>query len=79
MYLEICKFEIKYRAKRLETYLFFAVVFLFSIIAFDFIYEGQDLGQVKVNSPYVIAKTMTTVSGFGERRIVYPDLIFGLT
>lgn len=64
MWFEIFKFEIQYRSKRLETYLFFLVILLFSLVAFDFIYEGEDLGQISENSPYAIAKTMTIVSGF---------------
>ena len=61
MLFEIFKFEIKYRAKRWETYLYFAVLFLFSIIAVDFIAEGQ-LDPLKRNAPYVIARTMGVVS-----------------
>lgn len=63
MWFEILKFEIKYRAKRLETYLFFAVVFFFSIISFNFLFEGQNLGLVKENAPVVIARIMAIVSG----------------
>lgn len=43
MWFEIFKFEIQYRSKRPETYLFFLVILLFSLVAFDFIFEGQDL------------------------------------
>ena len=63
MWFEILKFEIQYRAKRLETYLFFAVLFFFSIISFNFIFEGQNLGLVKENAPVVIARIMAIVSG----------------
>ncbi len=64
MWYEIFKFEIQYRARRTETYVFFAVIFLFSMIAFDFIYEGQDLGKIKENAPLIIAKIMCIETGF---------------
>lgn len=63
MWYEIFKFEIHYRARRFETYLFFMVVFLFSIIAFNFIMQGHDLGLIKENAPYVTAKIMAIVCG----------------
>ncbi len=63
MWFEILKFEIQYRAKRLETYLFFAVLFFFSIISFNFIFEGHNLGLVKENAPVVIARIMAITSG----------------
>lgn len=61
MWYEIFKFEIQYRAKRLETYLYFIVLFLFSIVAVDFILQGT-VGTPKTNAPHVIAKTMAIVS-----------------
>ena len=64
MWFEIFKFEIKYRVSKIETYLFFLIILLFSLVAFDFIFAGQDLGQIRENSPHAIAKTMTVVSGF---------------
>ena len=63
MWYEIFKFEIQYRAKQVSTYLFFVVVFLFSLIAFDFVFEGQPLGLIKDNAPYVIAKLMAIITG----------------
>jgi len=63
MWYEIFKFEIQYRAKRLDTYLFFVFLFLFSIVAVDFIMDGVDLGLVKKNAPIVIAKTMGALTG----------------
>lgn len=60
---ELFAFEIKYRLKRPETYLFFLVVFLFSMEGTDFVFGGIDLGQVKKNAPVVIAKTMGILSG----------------
>jgi ABC-type transport system involved in multi-copper enzyme maturation permease subunit len=63
MWFEILKFEIQYRTRRLETYVFFAVVFFFSIISFNFIYEGYNLGLIKENAPVVIARIMAITTG----------------
>ncbi len=63
MWFQIFKFEIKYRIKRLDTYIFFIFLFLFSIIAVDFIYESVELGKIKDNAPIVIAKTMGAITG----------------
>ena len=61
MLYEIFKFEIQYRAKRLETYLYFIILFFFSIVAVDFFLQGTS-SEDKTNAPIVIAKTMATVS-----------------
>jgi len=58
MLTEIITFELKYRAKRVDTYLYFVVLFLFSIVAVDFIFDGN-LGAIRKNAPVLIAKTMT--------------------
>ncbi|WP_196885779.1 ABC transporter permease/M1 family aminopeptidase [Aureivirga sp. CE67] len=63
MWFEIFKFELKYRAKRWETYLFFLFLFFFSIVAVDFVFEGVSMGKIKTNAPIVIAKTMGASSG----------------
>ena len=63
MWYEIFKFEIIYRLKRLETYLYFIALFLFSMIAFDFIFESQSIGQLDENAPYIIARLMAIISG----------------
>lgn len=63
MFVEILKFEILYRVKRPETYLFFLVLFLFSIVAVDFIFQGIEIGLVKKNAPLIIAKTMAATTG----------------
>jgi len=63
IWYEIFKFEMKYRFRRSDTYLFFLFLFLFSIIGVDFIFEGVELGMVKKNSPLVIAKTMGAITG----------------
>lgn len=61
MLYEIFKFEIQYRAKRLETYLYFIILFFFSIVAVDFFLQGTSSVD-KTNAPVVIAKTMAIVS-----------------
>ena len=61
MWFEIFKFEIQYRAKRADTYIYFAILFLSSLVAVDFIFQGN-LGTVKYNAPYIIAYTMAVAS-----------------
>ncbi|MFT4847539.1 MAG: ABC-2 type transport system permease protein [Sediminicola sp.] len=63
MWYEIFKFELKYRVKRADTYIFFVFLLLFSIVAVDFIYQGMDFGLVKKNSPLVISKAMGATTG----------------
>ncbi len=61
MFLEIFKFELKYRAKRADTYIYFLALFLFSIIAVDFLNDAP-LGALKRNAPIIIARTMGIIS-----------------
>lgn len=63
MWYEIFKFELKYRIKRADTYIFFVFLLLFSIVGVDFIYQGMDFGLVKKNSPLIIAKSMGVITG----------------
>ena len=63
MWYEIFKFELKYRAKRPETYVFFLVLFLFSMVGVDFIFQGVEISMMKKNAPLVIAKTMGAITG----------------
>lgn len=63
MWYEIFKFELKYRLKRPETYLFFVFLLAFSVFGVDFIFQGVELGQVKLNAPLVIGKTMGAITG----------------
>ena len=63
MWYEIFKFEIRYRLKRSDTYIFFAFLLLFSIVGVDFIMEWLDIGGIKMNAPLVIAKTMGAITG----------------
>jgi len=64
MWYEIYKFEIAYRLKSVETYVFFASVFIFSLAGVEFVFEGVELGDVKLNAPIVIAKAMAAITGF---------------
>lgn len=61
--LEIFRFEIIYRLRRPETYLFFIILLLVSLVGVDFIFAGVDLGPVKENAPIVISKTMGVITG----------------
>ncbi|TCI90970.1 ABC transporter permease/M1 family aminopeptidase [Tenacibaculum sp. M341] len=63
MWYEIFKFELKYRVKRPETYVFFVFLLLFSIVGVDFVFQGVEIGLVKKNAPLVIAKTMGAITG----------------
>ena len=63
MLYEIFKFELKYRVRRADTYIYFVFLFFFSIIAVDFMYGGVDIGLVKKNAPIIIAKTMGALTG----------------
>ena len=44
MWYAIFKFEIRYRLQRLETYAFFIILFLFSLVGVDFIFQGAEMG-----------------------------------
>lgn len=63
MCYQIFKFEIQYRIKRPDTYVFFLFLFLFSIVGVDFVFQGSEMGLMKKNSPIVIAKTMGAITG----------------
>lgn len=63
MTLQIALFEMSYRLSRLETYLYFIALFLFSVFGVDFVYGGE-LGQMAPNAPYVIAFTMAVITAF---------------
>ncbi|MFV9551082.1 M1 family aminopeptidase [Algibacter sp. PT7-4] len=63
MWYNIFKFELQYRIKRPDTYVFFLFLLLFSIVGVDFIFQGSEMGLMKKNSPIVIAKTMGAITG----------------
>ncbi|MFT5250351.1 MAG: ABC-2 type transport system permease protein [bacterium] len=64
MWYEIFKFELKYRVKRADTYLFFVFLLLFSMYGVDFVFNEMDFSLVKKNSPFIVAKTMAAITGF---------------
>ena len=63
MWYEIFKFELRYRIKRPETYVFFAFLLLFSIVGTDFVFQGVAIGLMKKNAPMVVAKSMGAITG----------------
>lgn len=75
MLYEFFIFEIKYRLKRPETYFFFLLLFLFSVVGVEFVFQGIDLGLVKKNSPLVIAKAMGAITGLS---MIVASMIMGV-
>jgi ABC-2 type transport system permease protein len=75
MFYEFFIFEIKYRLKRPETYFFFLLLFLFSAVGVEFVFQGIDLGLVKKNAPLVIAKTMAAITGLS---MIIASMIMGV-
>jgi len=63
MWYDIFKFELRYRSKRADTYVFFTFLFLFATIAVDFVFQGVEFGYAKKNAPLIIAKTMGVITG----------------
>lgn len=76
MWYQIFKFEIQYRIKRPDTYVFFLFLFLFSIVGVDFIFQGSEMGLMKKNSPIVIAKTMGAITGIF---MILASMIMGIS
>ena len=75
MFYEFFIFEIKYRLKRPETYFFFLLLFLFSAVGVEFVFQGIDLGLVKKNAPLVIAKTMGAITGLS---MIIASMVMGV-
>lgn len=75
MFYEFFIFEIKYRLKRPETYFFFLLLFLFSAVGVEFVFQGIDLGLVNKNAPLVIAKTMGAITGLS---MIIASMIMGV-
>lgn len=68
MFLEVVKFEIRYRLNRPATYIYFAILLLLSFLAvsWDGINVGGDIGKIKQNSSIVlfgIAGTLSILPG----------------
>lgn len=66
MFLEIFKFELKYRKKRAATYIYFGIIFVMCFLAVttDVVKIGGALGQVKDNAPIVLTQMTVIVSVF---------------
>ncbi|MGE0930979.1 ABC transporter permease/M1 family aminopeptidase [Peijinzhouia sedimentorum] len=75
MLYEFFIFELKYRLKRPETYFFFLLLFLLSLVGVEFVFQGIDLGLVKKNSPLVIAKAMGAITGLS---MIIGSMIMGV-
>src|SRR5262249_10781765 len=76
MFKEFFLFEIKFRLKRISTYVYFAIWFFmafFSVSVRQF-GPGSFGGKVFVNSPYTIAQVMSSLSAFG---LIIISAIFG--
>ena len=76
MFREIFLFEIKFRLKRISTYVYFAIWFFlafFSVSVRQF-GPGSFGGKVFVNSPYTITLVVSQLTGFG---LVVISAIFG--
>ncbi len=74
MLFEISRFEINYRLRQYNTYIYFLILFLFSIVAVDFVYEGQP-GPLKRNAPMIIARTMGIMTAL---LLMIPSMITGV-
>lgn len=76
MFREIFLFEIKFRLKRVSTYVYFAIWFFmafFSVSVRQF-GPGSFGGKVFVNSPFTIVQIMSSLTAFG---LVIISAIFG--
>lgn len=71
MFLEVIKFEIRYRLNRPATYIYFAIFLLLSFLAvsWDGINVGGDIGKIKQNSSIVLCGIAGTLS-------ILPGLFF---
>lgn len=74
MLFEIFRFEINYRIRQYNTYVYFIIVLLFSIVAVDFVFEGQ-AGPLKRNAPIIIARTMGIMTAL---MLMIPSMIMGV-
>jgi ABC-2 type transport system permease protein len=71
MFLEVIKFEIRYRLNRPATYIYFSIFLLLSFLAvcWDGINVGGDIGKIKQNSSIVLCGIAGTLS-------ILPGLFF---
>lgn len=73
MWYEIFKFELHYRIRRPDTYIYFFILFFFSLVAADIFVDGGS-GFVYTDSPYTIAKIMVVISAMS---IMVASMIMG--
>jgi ABC-type transport system involved in multi-copper enzyme maturation permease subunit len=64
---DVFLFELRFRFRQVSTYIFFAILFLFSFlfVTSDVVQIGGGSGQVKTNSPYVLAQVVGILGAFG--------------
>src|SRR5437867_12470977 len=76
MFWHIVRFELKYRFRRVSTYVYFAIWFLMAFFAVSVRQFGPGSlgGKVFVNSPFTIAQLMTSMMALG---IIVVSAIFG--
>ena len=76
MFREIFLFEIKFRLRRVSTYVYFAIWFFMAFLSVSVRQFGPGSfgGKVFVNSPFTIAQIMTSLTAFG---LVVISAIFG--
>ncbi|MGH9751674.1 MAG: ABC transporter permease/M1 family aminopeptidase [Blastocatellia bacterium] len=76
MFWEIFLFEIKFRLKRVSTYVYFAIWFFmaFLMVSVRQFGPGSFGGKVFVNSPFIIAQVMSLLAAFG---LVVISALFG--
>src|SRR6478735_7207015 len=66
MFKDIFLFELKYRKARAANYIYFGIMFLLCLLAVttDIVQIGGAVGQVKENSPVVIAQMLVIMGVF---------------
>jgi ABC-2 type transport system permease protein len=76
MFWELFLFEIKFRLKRISTYVYFAIWFFLAFFSVSARQFGPDSagGKVFVNSPYTISLVMSQLTAFG---LVVISAVFG--
>jgi hypothetical protein len=74
MFLELFLFEIKYRLKRISTYVYFAIWFFMAFFTVSSRNFGPGGGKILKNGPYLDTLMATQFSAFG---IVIVSAIFG--
>ena len=75
MFWEIFFFEVKFRLKRISTYVYFAIWFFMALLSNSVRQFGvAGSGKVFVNSPYILTQLTASLMAFG---LVVVSAIFG--